>query len=176
MYLFWDALPANSIVCAALEFVNGCALENHADIQNIVPCSSSPSWPYYLRAKTGVAPAYSFMIFTKNVHPKLSHFIQAIADINLFIDLTNDTLSFYKESMDNEEGNYVTNRSLVHGKPPIRVLSEVADEAYAAYSRVSKSLKTQGTPEAYKAWMTFVHGYITFHVTQGRYRLEELNI
>lgn len=94
MYLFWDTLPANSIVCAALEFLNGCALENHPDIRNMVPCFSSPSWPYYLRAKTGVAPAYAFMIFTKELHPNLSNFIQVIADINIFIDLTNDVLSY----------------------------------------------------------------------------------
>lgn len=94
MYTFWDILPANSIVCAAFEFLNGCMLEIHPDIQSMVVCSSSPSWPYYLRAKTGVAPAYALMIFTKEKHPKISNYMQVVGDINLFIDLTNDVLSY----------------------------------------------------------------------------------
>lgn len=94
MYHFWDALPANGIVCAALEFVNGCALENHPEIQSMSLHPSSTSWPYYLRAKTGVAPAYAFMIFTNDNHSNISNFMQVIADINIFIDLTNDILSY----------------------------------------------------------------------------------
>ena len=95
MYKFWDFLPSNCINCAAFEFVNGCALENHPDFLNREPDSRmlTKSWAYYLRAKTGVAPAYAFMIFPKSKHSNLSHYLPTIPDICLFIDLTNDVLS-----------------------------------------------------------------------------------
>jgi hypothetical protein len=95
MYKFWDLIPSNCINCAAFEFVNGCALENHPDFLNPEADSRvlTKSWAYYLRAKTGVAPAYAFMIFPKSGHSNLSYYLPAIPDICLFIDLTNDVLS-----------------------------------------------------------------------------------
>lgn len=67
---------------------------------------------------------------------------------------------FYKESLAGEEGNYILNRSIVHNKSPIDVLADVAEEASAAHTRVSKALEIQGTPEAYTAWIAFTHGYL----------------
>ncbi|KAG7090688.1 hypothetical protein E1B28_009785 [Marasmius oreades] len=174
MYRFWDPLPANCITGATLEFVTGCALEINAEIQRIEPSSSPSSWPYYLRAKTGVAPAYAFMIF-KTISGSMSRYMQVIADICLFIDLTNDVLSFYKEELAGETVNYIHNRAAVVGKLPIDVVSEVASEALAAYDRVTAALQpTFQSDDAIRAWKTFVNGYVAFHMTQDRYQLKEL--
>ncbi|KAK7014362.1 isoprenoid synthase domain-containing protein [Favolaschia claudopus] len=172
MYNFWDGLAANGITTAALEFITGCALEIHTEIRKIKLDSSSASWPYFLRARTGVAPAYAFMIF-RAVTSNMSQYIQVIPDVCLFIDLTNDVLSFYKEELAGETGNYIHNRAGVTGKPPTHVLAEVAAEALAAHDRVTVSLhacQSQGLD----AWMTFVHGYLAFHLTQDRYKLKDL--
>ncbi|KAF9263189.1 terpenoid synthase [Marasmius fiardii PR-910] len=173
MYRFWDALPANCITGATLEFVTGCALEVHNEIQKIKPGSSPSSWPYYLRAKTGVAPAYAFMIF-QTISGNMSLYMQVIADVCLFIDLTNDVLSFYKEELAEETINYIHNRSAAAGKPPIAVLTDVASEALAAYDRITAALQVMESEDASHAWKTFVNGYVAFHMTQDRYRLKEL--
>ncbi|KAG6904746.1 hypothetical protein DXG01_007471, partial [Tephrocybe rancida] len=34
MYKFWDFMPANGITSSALEFINGCALEEMPEISN----------------------------------------------------------------------------------------------------------------------------------------------
>jgi len=174
MYKFYDTLPANCITTATLEFVTGCALEIHPEIRNIRLSSSSTSWPYFLRAKTGVAPAYAFMIF-RTITSDMSRYMQAIADICLFIDLTNDVLSFYKEELAGETANYIHNRAVVSGKTPAMILAEVATESKAAYDRVSDLLNTSGgSNDGSRAWEIFVNGYVAFHMTQDRYRLNEL--
>jgi hypothetical protein len=93
MYEFWEQVPANCINIATFEFINGCILEGHPDLQDIAPGNSTASWPYYLREKTGVAAAYGFMIFVKDTHTSVSHFVRVMPDVCLFINLTNDVLS-----------------------------------------------------------------------------------
>jgi hypothetical protein len=88
---FYQPFCSNAIVSASYEFVNGCYLETLR-----VPSKNEPAadlWPYYVRAKTGVAPAYSFMIFPKREGQQLPDFLLAIPEVNRFIDLTNDVLS-----------------------------------------------------------------------------------
>ncbi|KAJ7056067.1 isoprenoid synthase domain-containing protein [Mycena amicta] len=170
MYKLWGSLPANCITSAALEFVTGCALEIHPEIRKIKLDPSSTSWPYFLRSHTGVAPAYAFMIF-QAISANMSQYMQVIADICLFIDLTNDVLSFYKEELAGETANYIHNRAVVTGKSPPNVLAEVAEEALAARNRVTAALQKC---EGLCSWVTFVHGYLAFHLTQDRYKLKEL--
>ncbi|KAK7014300.1 isoprenoid synthase domain-containing protein [Favolaschia claudopus] len=172
MYKFWDSLAANGITSAALEFITGCALEIHTEIRKIKLDSSSASWPYFLRAQTGVAPAYAFMIF-RTISGNMSQYMQVIADVCLFIDLTNDVLSFYKEELAGETANYIHNRAGVTGKAPTYVLAEVAEEALAARDRVTMTLRACGS-QGLEAWTTFVHGYLAFHLTQDRYKLKDL--
>ncbi|KAJ7708152.1 Trichodiene synthase, partial [Mycena rosella] len=172
MYLYWEPLIANCIVCAALEFVNGCVLESRSEIQGMAVSSLAERWPYFLRAKTGVAAAYTLMIFPKSNNPDISKFIQAVADINVFIDLTNDVLSFYKEILAGEVANYIHNKSTTTGETVDATLECTAQEAISTYDRISSYL--QGS--ARDAWKTFANGYIAFHVTQDRYRLRELDL
>lgn len=131
MYKHWDFLPANGITCASFEFVNGCALESHPEFQNINSSVSSPSWSYYLRAKTGVAPAYAFMIFPAAEHPTLARYLPAIPDICLFIDLTNDVLSFVFHWIYTTTGKLITSsldftRRSLQERPLITSITELA--------------------------------------------------
>jgi len=173
MYKWWDFLPANCIITGAMEYVNGCALEEMPVIQDMPLSHSAKSWPYYLRAKTGVAPAYAYMIFPRENTPNISQFIQVIGDINLFIDLTNDVLSFYKEYKAGETNNYVHNRAFVSQQSVQSSLQSIAREALAAHARITASLED---PEALRLWKVFANGYLGFHTTQPRYRLNELGI
>ncbi|KAJ7578397.1 hypothetical protein C8J56DRAFT_739191, partial [Mycena floridula] len=128
-------LVANCTVCAALEFVSGCVLEARTEIQDMPPSPLAERWPYFLQSKTGVAPAYSFMIFPKDKNPDISTFIQVVADINVFIDLTNDVLSFYKETLASEVTNYI-HKSATTGKSPDATLDQTAHEVISIYERI----------------------------------------
>ena len=59
----------------------------------------------------------------------------------------------------------VTNRD-----DPLVVVNDLADEAISTADGVSATL----TGDAKEAWIRFKVGYITFHVSQERYRLSDL--
>ncbi|KAJ7107924.1 Trichodiene synthase [Mycena epipterygia] len=172
MYLYWDPVVANCIVCAALEFVNGCVLESRAEIRAMAVSPLAERWPSFLRAKTGVAAAYTLMIFPQSENVDIAQFMQAVPDINVFIELSNDVLSFYKEMLAGEVANYMHNKSATTGKTVDATLDDTSREVISTYERVSSYLR--GSTR--EAWETFVKGYITFHVTQDRYRLRELDL
>ncbi|KAF9554335.1 hypothetical protein CPC08DRAFT_598104, partial [Agrocybe pediades] len=52
------------------------------------------SWPYFLRNETGCSQSYSFMLFPKESGVPMSAYIQALDDMVLFGNLTNDILSW----------------------------------------------------------------------------------
>jgi hypothetical protein len=175
MYTYWDPLCANLIISSTLEFVSGCVLESRSDLAGMPVHRYARGWPYFLRAKTGVAPAYAYMIFPRQTHPDVSAFVQPIPDISKFIEFTNDVLSygalllrpgtlliiirrFYKEEVVNETANYIHNRAFTSGRQPIQVVSDVASEAQQLAMQVSITL--EGCDKALDAWETFRVGYV----------------
>lgn len=93
MYELWDPLPANGIAVSAMDFFNGCLMEQTLAIRDMRVSHAARSWPYYLRNKTGTATAYAFMLFPRELEIDVADYIQVIDDIALFINLTNDILS-----------------------------------------------------------------------------------
>ncbi|KDR72493.1 hypothetical protein GALMADRAFT_73695 [Galerina marginata CBS 339.88] len=170
-YRFWDSIPANCIILSAMEYFNGCALEERPTIRDMKLLDTAESWPYYLRNKTGVAAAYAFMIYPKDRNSDVSAYIQAMGDMCFFINVVNDLLSFHKEQLAGETNNYVHVRARITRKSIQDTLHDVAKESSAAHARITKILQfTDGAT----AWKRFVDGYLTLHLTQSRFRLNEL--
>lgn len=168
MWTFYDAFTANAIVTSSLEFVSGCLLENLTTDMPINPLADR--YPYFLRSKTGVAQAYTFMMFPKAQHHTPTAFIQAAPAISYWIDITNDILSFHKEELAGETGNYVHLRAAVVHRKPIEVVGNLVEEAL----RATESIESTLDGAALDAWRTFKEGYVTFHISQERYRLSEI--
>jgi hypothetical protein len=99
LYQFWDPIPANCITLAAMDYINGCLLEQMQAIRDMQLSDAGQSWPYFLRNKTGSAAAYAFMLFPKHLNLDLSIYIQVIEDIVLFTNLVNDILSWVSLSI-----------------------------------------------------------------------------
>ncbi|KAG8824669.1 hypothetical protein FRC19_001301 [Serendipita sp. 401] len=170
VWSFYDPFTANAIVSSSLEFINGCYLERLTEKMPINP--EAEKFPYFLRSKTGVAQAYAMMIFPAALHPSPTAFIQAIPSISYWIDITNDILSFYKEELAHETNNYIHLRAAVARRRPVQVLRDLVDESLHASNSVESILKRNTV--ALNAWLTFKTGYITFHISQDRYKLSEL--
>ncbi|KAG6834561.1 hypothetical protein H0H93_008926 [Arthromyces matolae] len=157
-YLLYEPLSANGIVTSTMEYVNGSLLEC-LQVATKTPISPhAKSWPYYLRDKTGVAAAYSFMLFPKSSTYSLMDYIQVIPDINMYINIANDVLSFYKEELTHETINYMHNRTCVNGKTPVETLHDVARDTVGSYLRVCAVL--QKTPALLETWRIFAYGYM----------------
>jgi hypothetical protein len=82
------------MVCAAFEFISGTVLETREKFSMMQISSTAPRWPKYFREKTGMAPGFSYAVFPKDTHPKISAYIQVIPDIDDYMCLVNDILSF----------------------------------------------------------------------------------
>jgi hypothetical protein len=91
---FWDPLCADMMATVTFSFLHGNILENRADISQIKLRGPSILWPNWIRAMAGVATPLSLFIFPKSVCDDASKFLQAVPEIDRFIDYSNDVLSY----------------------------------------------------------------------------------
>ncbi|KAJ7248991.1 hypothetical protein C8J57DRAFT_1239998 [Mycena rebaudengoi] len=174
LYKYWDPVNANSMVCAALEFVSATILEDRKEIAQMAVQPSASNWPRYMRTKSGMAAGFSCAAFPISAHPDISAYIQALPDMDDFFCYANDILSFYKEELAGETMNYVHIRAKTTQKHPKRVLLEMIREVGDVHQRLQATLA--GQPDALMAWKTFEYGFIARHLALERYQLRQLGI
>ncbi|KAF8511707.1 isoprenoid synthase domain-containing protein [Gautieria morchelliformis] len=172
MWDLYDPLCANSIIAATFEFVTSSCLE--PDIERLPLIRGTERFSWFVRERTGVATAFALMAFTKSTKIDLMEFIQAIPDINFWICLTNDILSFHKEELGGETGTYVHNRAYLENKAPLQVLAEMAEELRISRNTIHTALSN--SPTALLVWEVFERGYVAWHIAQDRYRLKDLDL
>ncbi|KAJ6569367.1 hypothetical protein B0H19DRAFT_1257010 [Mycena capillaripes] len=153
LYDYWDPVCANSMACAALEFLSGTILGNRPDITPMAACPSAPNWPKYLREKSRMAPGFACAVFPVLTHPNISTYIQTLPDIADYFYLANDILSFYQEVLAGETMNYVQVRSKTTRKAPKQVLVQMVQEFGDLHIGIKATLEEQ--PEALEAWKAF---------------------
>lgn len=69
-----------------------------------------------------------------------------------------DILSFYKEELAHETGNYVHLRAAVVGRKPTEVVYDLVEEALREKSNIEAVLKDDKA--ALGAWRSFMTGYV----------------
>ncbi|KAJ6616718.1 hypothetical protein B0H10DRAFT_1798904 [Mycena sp. CBHHK59/15] len=156
-----------------MEFISGTLLEGRKEVVDMDVKPSAPNWPKYLRAKSGMAPGFSATAFPKSVHPNISTYVQALPDIDEYLCLVNDILSFFKEDLDGETMTYVSIRSRTSQKTPKRVLVEMVREVSDLHRQIAATL--EGDSQASMAWKTLEYGFIAWHLSIERYKLSQFD-
>ncbi|KAK7057910.1 terpene synthase [Favolaschia claudopus] len=174
LYDHFDQLCTNTMVCAAFEFVTANALEIKKEICEMKVQPTALRWPTFLRARSGMAQAFACAIFPKHTHTNVAAYIQVLPDIDRYMCLVNDILSFYKEELAGETTNYVHLTAQIEQKHSHRVLVEMVQEVGELHERIAATL--QEDPTALQAWLTSEHGYMAFHLALKRYKLSELGV
>ena len=88
-------------------------------------------------------------------------------------DIVNDILSFYKEELAGETGNYVHLLRAVRRKESgLEVLHDLIEEAVGLSEEIDALL----VGEAKELWECWKVGYITYHLCDSRYKLSELSL
>lgn len=87
-------------------------------------------------------------------------------------ELFSDVLSFYKEELAGETANHVSIVARCEGKTKEEVLRRITEDTVACHSRLQKILMNDR--EASEILDQLFEGYVSFHASLGRYRLEEL--
>ncbi|KIJ55725.1 hypothetical protein M422DRAFT_151602, partial [Sphaerobolus stellatus SS14] len=167
---YYDTLSCNGIIRSALTFMTSSCIEKSLETVPLVP--NVTRFPWYIREATGLATAYATFGFTKSQGFQAMDFIQALPDMEYWIDLVNDLLSFYKEELQGETRNYVHTRSQNENKSPVKVLLEIKGEVVVSRNTIYAALAHNS--DALATWKAFEQGYVHWHLTQDRYKLREL--
>ncbi|KII93611.1 hypothetical protein PLICRDRAFT_49644 [Plicaturopsis crispa FD-325 SS-3] len=168
---YFERLPASIMVNTLLSFVTACFLERETQGMQLHP--SGLSYAGWARTMSGAAESIALSAFPREL--PLHWYIQAVPDITSFINAMNDTMSFYKEEL--EEGdslNYVSSIAKYRNITKLEALRLVADKAVAHHAAVVRILSPH--PEAADAFRSFSRGYVTWHTCEKRYKLHELEL
>ncbi|KAH0831860.1 isoprenoid synthase domain-containing protein [Lanmaoa asiatica] len=158
------------ITTSTLNFVTANLLEHETRSMKI--SSAAHQYPTYQRTMSGVAEAYAFMVFPREV--PLIDYIQAIPEMTQFINNVNDVLSFYKEEQVGETTNQISMLAARTKKSKLETYDEMTEATIGIYKRIVKIL--EGSIDACEAFQHFTAGYICFHTSAARYRLKDLDL
>ncbi|KAF8803257.1 terpenoid synthase [Phlegmacium glaucopus] len=167
--LHYYGTQANLILTSALNFITSIILEFETKGLTVSP--HAKSYTTFLRVMSGVCEAYSIFTFPPEVPMK--YYVQAVPELCLIINYFNDVLSFYKEELAGESGNYISNEANQRGEEKTPVFRVLAHDVSLCVSRVANIL--EGSGEARAAFQCFMGGYVSFHTSfDSRYHLDDL--
>ncbi|KAI1757864.1 longiborneol synthase [Xylaria castorea] len=170
----FDPVLSALIQTSTLDFLTSNLLEQRSEFKNLRVTKEGREFPYYFRGMAGLGVGYALFLFPKALYPDIGLFVEAIPDIERFINTANDVLSFYKEEVGGDKRNYINNRAVCEEKGALQVLELVKSDALGCVMRVRHILGGRG--KYAKSWEDFVRGYNAMHTTNPRYRLSELNL
>jgi hypothetical protein len=160
----------------ALQFLCACYAEAESKETLRFP-SEAPDFANYFRLKTGEPEAYALMLFPStqfSEHEFITYCLPTIPYLVSLMDWGNDILSFYKECLEMETCNFVTNASRSHGQSPIQFLRTLCGDLVDAIRHLREIGKAHlGLAMSLES---IISGYISYHLSAKRYRLDELDI
>lgn len=175
LWKHFDPLVANMITIACYDFINGIGIESLTKDVEIQP--QAVAFPDWLRFKTGLSPMYALLALARPSDPKLStggldKYVQVIPDVIVFTNIVNDVISFYKELLAEEKGNYIDMRAQRENITVLEALGTLAEEGIRVRERVLKVLEDE--PEYRANFDTYAKGITHFHTSSPRYRMKGL--
>ncbi|KAG5644086.1 hypothetical protein DXG03_009105 [Asterophora parasitica] len=159
LYQHYTPFHANSIINATFECINGTCIE--PSLQGVQFDHSPPRFPQFLRDRTGFSIAYALMVYpTATRALDYVTCFQAMADMDIWISLMNDILSYHKERLAGETINYVSNRACVEGKAPLQIVSDIRGDLLHCRKNIYTALENGGGKVAAQHWRIFERGYM----------------
>lgn len=116
----------STIIKSLFDYVNGRIIEHEMEESGFNFPPTARLMPMFLRTKVGAAEILVSMMWPKAIFPEETYLMQyfpVIEELVLFIDFTNDILSYYKEFVIRQEkGNFVANFAETHDMTHLDVL------------------------------------------------------
>lgn len=151
----------------------GCWIEQH----KFQGYPSSHNFPEFLRRLNGIGDYVAASLFPKALFDETKHFrdiTTVIAELSEWETLANDLLSFYKEIDDTgDQSNLFTNHAHCWQVSQSCALRHYDSRMTACSTRIQE-LCGKMDPKVAESVKAFLQGYVTWHLTNPRYRLHEL--
>ncbi|KIK80104.1 hypothetical protein PAXRUDRAFT_159569 [Paxillus rubicundulus Ve08.2h10] len=175
--IFGGPVSANLVTTSLLNAITGGVME--WDNKDMKLSASAEQYPSYLRSMSGIGGAYAIMAFPPDI--PLEEYIQALPEIDFFISIGNDLLSFYKEELAGERTNYIAIFAARQGISRIEAFEQVGDLCAKLFEKIVIILEdsNEGAPgfsRAREAFEQYVEGMVAFHLSCDRYRLMEVGL
>ncbi|THU78045.1 terpenoid synthase [Dendrothele bispora CBS 962.96] len=168
MHQHFGRMEANIIVTSALNLYSSVILEFRTEELKIK--ATEPSYAAFYRTMSGATDAFGFFIFPPSL--PVSEYIQAMPDLAIVENHTNDILSFYKEEKAGDDMNYVTLLATTRKISKLEALRLLVDECISSHENILRILAPSKNATA--IYQKFFQGYLAFHVYTERYKLNEL--
>jgi hypothetical protein len=174
---YYGPISSSCILKSTLDYCIGSIIECEYPNGVSVPPSSS-RFPRYLRRKTGASESFVHFMFPDVVFPEKQYmgtYLPAIPDIIEIVDRTNDIMSFYKECVvGTEENNFIVTSAKLQGCDPVSMLDEVCQDLVRLSTDVKATLDLIPGGHLKEAFFIYIKGFIMWHITGKRYRLDEI--
>lgn len=162
-----------NIVRSTVDFFQGCWIEQY----NFHGYPGAHNYPNYLRRLNGLGQNVGAALFTKEHFDEKSQFREitsAIAHAENWTMFINDLLSFFKE-WDEPRGqiSLVKNYATCDRSTMVEALEKLAKDCISTAEQIVE-VYADKDESVRDALMKFCHGYITWHLSDPRYRLGDL--
>lgn len=155
---------------SSFNYFAAITLEEVAKTMTVQP--QAEAYASHKRYLDGLGDFFTYMIFPPSI--PLAAFVQAAPDISKITCLVNDVLSFYKEEAAGETDNLVVNTARAAEITHVQALERITDECVDLNNKVLAIIGNhEAASQAYRVWL---YGFVQFHTSLPRYRLEELGI
>jgi hypothetical protein len=161
-------VSSNMMISSTLNFVTSLILDY--ETKDMPASPDAGNYAAFSRVMCGASETYAMFVFPTQI--PLPVYIQAFPEVMNFLNKTNDVLSFYKEELAGETINHISNMARCRGVSKIEVLRLLCDEVVTCHLQSLNILSPHH--EAHAVYSKFSQGYIDFHTSLTRYRLDEL--
>lgn len=163
---------AFNIMRSTIDYFEGCWIEQHS----FQGWRGAGCYPMFVRRLTtlggGVAGSLLPASGGFDDQALLKEISIVMAHIDGIVALPNDLFSFYKE-FDQDEHNLISNMCAVEGVTIEEALERLTDQTIHACVRILELLEGKDAAVR-KTIHGFIHGYVTWHFCELRYRMSEV--
>ncbi|KEY64043.1 Tri5 [Stachybotrys chartarum IBT 7711] len=162
-----------NLIRSTLDFFEGCWIEQY----NFHGFPGSFDYPGFLRRMNGLGHCVGGSLWPKENFNEQEHFLEitsAIAQMENWMVWVNDLMSFYKEFDDpRDQTSLVKNYVVSEGITLNQALEKLTQDTLQS-SEQMMVVFSQKDPKIMDTIECFMHGYITWHLCDNRYRLKEI--
>ncbi|KAJ4155071.1 hypothetical protein LMH87_000337 [Akanthomyces muscarius] len=163
-----------NMVRSTMDFFQGCWIEQH----NFMGFPGSYDYPNFLRRMNGLGHCVGGSMFPKERFDETELFKEitaAISQMENWMVFVNDLLSFYKEFDEpRDQTSLVNNYAQCNEISLEKALKRVTDDTITDSQQLISVFKDKDAKMMHTL-RTFFQGYVTWHLCDPRYRLQELN-